>query len=294
MTASTGSAYPSSVEDLMPQVRELMLELGKVPARNEIMRAFKIGAPKANKIIAALAESETPEERGTEVESGMQGQADHGPVRPLRSVPALAPETILLASADPDVPTVDETLPASGEALVTPVVDPGPVQSLPVPDVADVPPLLVVQAESTTVRRVRRWPIVMLALPAFVAIWGGWVGLGRMTGFGPIQLLPGIWDELVINSAITLPIGVEAYAAFAMSVWLSGQAQPIRTRRFAMWSALGSLALGMAGQVAYHLMSSAGVTVAPWLITTFVACLPVVVLGCGAALLHLLHEEGER
>jgi uncharacterized membrane protein YhdT len=115
-----------------------------------------------------------------------------------------------------------------------------------------------------------------------------------MTGFGPIVLLPGIWDELVINSAITLPIGVEAYAAFAMSVWLSGRTRSAQTRRFAMWSALGSLALGMAGQVAYHLMSAAGITVAPWWITTFVACLPVVVLGSGAALLHLIHEEGNH
>jgi hypothetical protein len=275
MTASTGSAYPASVEDLMPQARELMSELGKVPARNEIMRAFKIGAPKANKILAALGESE--------VEPSTQDHADNGPVRALHSVPAFAPETLPLAGLDSDVRPTDEVSPVNVEALVTPVVDPGPV--LPSPGPAQV---------SAVARRIRRWPIVLLALPAFVAIWGGWVGLGRMTGFGPIQLLPGIWDELVINSAITLPIGVEAYAAFAMSVWLSGQTHSARARRFAMWSALGSLALGMAGQVAYHLMSSAGVNVAPWLITTFVACLPVVVLGCGAALLHLLHEEGER
>jgi hypothetical protein len=34
------------------------------------------------------------------------------------------------------------------------------------------------------------------------------------------------------------------------------------------------------------------VTAAPWPITTVVACLPVAVLGMGAALAHLLHESG--
>ncbi|MFI7677193.1 ABC transporter permease [Actinophytocola sp. NPDC049390] len=142
-------------------------------------------------------------------------------------------------------------------------------------------------------RPVPSWPLLLLALPAFVAIWGGWVGLGRLTGFGPIELLPGIWDGLSINSAITLPIGVETYAAFAMRVWLSDATGPARAREFAKWSAFGSLALGMAGQVAYHLMTAAGVTHAPWPITTLVSCLPVVVLGCGAALAHLLHARQE-
>ena len=47
----------------------------------------------------------------------------------------------------------------------------------------------------------------------------------------------------------------------------------------------------MAGQVAYHLMSAAGMVSAPWLVTTFVSCLPVGVLGCGAALAHLLNPR---
>jgi hypothetical protein len=34
-------------------------------------------------------------------------------------------------------------------------------------------------------------------------------------------------------------------------------------------------------------------TVAPWWITTAVACLPVAVLGMGAALAHLLHADHE-
>jgi hypothetical protein len=44
----------------------------------------------------------------------------------------------------------------------------------------------------------------------------------------------------------------------------------------------------MAGQVAYHLLTQAGATRAPWEITTAVACLPVLIFGMAAALTHLI------
>ena len=70
-----------------------------------------------------------------------------------------------------------------------------------------------------------------------------------MTGFGEIRPLPGIWDSLHIDTAVTLPIGVEAYAAFALRAWLtSNPAVSDRTRRFARWSAIAALVLGMAGR----------------------------------------------
>ncbi len=53
----------------------------------------------------------------------------------------------------------------------------------------------------------KRWPLVLIAAPAAVAVWSGWVGLGELCGFGIIHPLPGIWDTLRINTAITLPIG---------------------------------------------------------------------------------------
>jgi hypothetical protein len=71
-------------------------------------------------------------------------------------------------------------------------------------------------------------------------------------------------------------------------VWMSG---PARARRFAMWSAIASLVVGMAGQVAYHLLVAAGFTSAPWPVTTIVSCLPVAVLGMAAALTHLLRRS---
>jgi hypothetical protein len=114
------------------------------------------------------------------------------------------------------------------------------------------------------VQAVRSWPLLVLALPATVAVWSGWVGIGQMTGFGQVYPLPGIVDSLHLDTAVTLPVGVEAYAAYALRAWLSAStAVSARTRRFDRWSAIGSLVLGMAGQVAYHLLTQAGARHAP-------------------------------
>ena len=142
------------------------------------------------------------------------------------------------------------------------------------------------------VRPLRSWPLLVLALPAAVAVWSGWVGIGRLTGFGEVHPLPGIWDSLHLDTAVTLPVGVKAYAAYALRAWLSSStAVSPRTRRFARWSAIGSLVLGMAGQVAYHLLTQAHSRHAPWGITTAVSCLPVLVLGMGAALVHMIRAD---
>jgi outer membrane biosynthesis protein TonB len=134
------------------------------------------------------------------------------------------------------------------------------------------------------------WPLFLLSLPAFVSIWGGWVGMGRLTGFGPINLLPGIAD-FTLDTAITLPIGLETYAAYSMYAWLAAAHLSTSTRRFAKWSALGSLVLGMAGQAAYHVMESTGVEAAPVEIVIAVSAIPVIVLGLGTGLAHAMRKD---
>ncbi len=62
--------------------------------------------------------------------------------------------------------------------------------------------------------------LILIAAPAAVAIWSGWVGLGAMCGFGVVNLLPGIGGGFHLNTAITLPVGVEAYAAYALGRWM--------------------------------------------------------------------------
>jgi hypothetical protein len=87
-------------------------------------------------------------------------------------------------------------------------------------------------------------------------------------------------------------MGVEAYAAYALRAWLArDQVISVWTRGFAKWSAICSFALGMAGQVAYHLLAQAGIARAPWAITTVVSGLPVLVLGMGTALAHMLRAD---
>ncbi|TDU89179.1 hypothetical protein EV138_2739 [Kribbella voronezhensis] len=259
MSTPVRSTYPVPVEDLIPVARKLATELGTLPSRNRIMKEYRIGADKARSILDALAEP-TPE-----------------PVEPrLHAVPSPV-ESEPVAGAG-EMPSASEE---GASPQVTASVDPGIVART--AQAEKVP-----AAASQDARPVRSWPVLLLALPAFVAVWSGWVGLGTLTGFGVVHPLPGIADGFTINSAITLPIGVETYAAFALRVWLSGQV-PVAARTFAKWSALAALVLGALGQVAYHLLEAAGVTQAPWQITTVVACLPVAVLGMGAALAHLVH-----
>jgi hypothetical protein len=256
------SVYPAPVTALLPRARELAADLGELPSRNRLMTEFRIGAPKAKAVLDALQLPDPP--------TGLDPHRLHlVPTEPDR-------DGTVRSAPDPDPALIPMPAPAGASAQATGAVDPGT-------DPASVP-------LPAPVRPVRSWPVLLLAAPAFVAIWSGWVGLGGLTGFGIVRPLPGIWDGLEINTAITLPIGVETYAAYALRAWLSGRVPP-RARRFAKWSAIGSLVLGALGQVAYHLMSAAGMATAPWQITALVACLPVAVLGMGAALAHLLHDE---
>ncbi|GAA2599043.1 ABC transporter permease [Dactylosporangium fulvum] len=292
-TATAPSAYPPPIEALMPQARTLADQTGDIPSRNALMKEFRIGAPKANAIREALTAERTDVD-------------EMPPARALHIVPDLAPDT------EPDTDTAESAeptdAPPAAEVIETAPLATGdghPDTNITMTD-AEGPRAALFkrlrnkrshdELSATTnpaprrTRKPRSWPVWVLAMPAFVAIWSGWVGLGELTGFGVIHPLPGIADGLSLNTAITLPIGVEAYAAYALAVWLS-DVYGASVRRFARWSAIGSLIFGAAGQVAYHLLTAAGVTSAPWPITTAVACLPVAVLGMGAALAHLIHAN---
>jgi hypothetical protein len=142
-----------------------------------------------------------------------------------------------------------------------------------------------------TGHRVRAWPLFLIAAPAAVAVWSGWVGLGELCGFGVIHPLPGIAPSFRLNTAITLPVGVEAYGAYALGAWLM-PGVPEQAKRFARRSAIGALALGTTGQVIYHLLAAAHASRAPWPVVVLVSCLPVVTLGLATGLTHLLRASG--
>lgn len=263
---STTTTTPPSVDDLMPQALDRARRTGRIPSRDRLMTEFRIGRPKAKELYRRLQlESAKLRSRRHRM------RAQTPPVRRALDARLFDPS---------DTPVSPGVGPANPWAYATPVTPGTP------PD-GHRPPELTAPLPAQP-RRVATWPLVLLALPAFVAIWSGWVDLGRLTGFGVVHPLPGIADRVSINTAITLPVGLETYAAYALYVWLSGNVRG-RAERFARRSAIGSLALGAGGQITYHLLVSDG----PWLITTVVACLPVTVLGMGAALRHLVHADGK-
>jgi hypothetical protein len=52
-----------------------------------------------------------------------------------------------------------------------------------------------------------------------------------MTGFGQVHPFPGLWPSFHLNTAITLPVGVEAYAAYALRAWLTTSSlSPVTSR----------------------------------------------------------------
>ncbi|MEU5827551.1 ABC transporter permease [Micromonospora tulbaghiae] len=287
----TAPAPARPLADLMPAARDLAEQVGGIPSRNRIMTELRVGAPKAT----ALREALIAEAAAAEVVPDPWTFAESTDV-PAPVSPAPAGSAAVSASGLGGPEQVSPA-PASGLAETEQVSPPVPAV-YPRAAAVEASPQVAADGHPGTspaprrARRVSTWPLVLIGLPAFVAIWAGWVGLGGLTGFGVVHPLPGIADGFSINTAITLPIGVEVYAAYSLRAWLSGTA-PARARRFAKWSGIGSLVVGALGQVAYHLLVAAGITSAPWWITTAVACLPVAVLGMAAALAHLMHDDAE-
>ena len=285
-----------TVDQLVAEARG-MANGGKLPSPTALKTALRIGWDRANEVherasrsLAAERAAQRREARAKLKRLGSKRRSGRSAIvaAPPSREPAAADLAEALAALAQPVPAVVEDGPAKAVSAPSPVYDHEyPIGPMPVP-VAAVQAVRPVASK----RRPRSWPIALLALPAAVAIWSGWVDMGRLTGFGLVHPFPGIpvLENWRLNTAITLPIGLEAYGAYALSVWLS-QAVPNAARRFAKRSAIGSLVVGAAGQVAYHLMVAAGWTKAPWWITTIVACLPVAVLGLAAGLRRLVHAE---
>ncbi|MGW3854746.1 ABC transporter permease [Micromonospora arida] len=321
--AVNGTKYPQPVAALLPEARKILKEQGEVPARNELMRRFRIGAPKAQELRDLLIAERAREIMARDTTTynlargGTGGASDADLIAAARRVEAdptasdyLRSEArdLLQRHAEPAVDPWDYAEPIGPDPQSAPVVpesvplvapDPTPVVAPVVAEpVEQVEPVSHpgTEGEPEKAKPLVVWPVWVLMLPAFVAVWAGWVELGKLTGFGPVDLLPGFTRDgkplVTLDTAITLPIGMETYAAYALYVWLSGRTSG-KTRRFAMASALIALSLGAGAQITYHLIA-APTTGAPWQITTVVACLPVVVLGIGAALGHLVREDAKR
>ncbi|WAL67228.1 hypothetical protein ORV05_05415 [Amycolatopsis cynarae] len=209
--------------------------------------------------------------------------------------PAVASEPPAVSSGSPaesdNVPDTDE-MPVFAEPVPMPVEAAG--DGLEVLEIQPGPAGDPVLQPVSSGRQPRPWPLLIIGLAAAVAVWSGWVGLGRLCGFGMITPLPGIVDKFQLNTSIVLPLSVEAYGAYALRCWLGSATLSPRTVRFAKISSVSSLAIGAGAQVAYHLMAAANMAAAPWQITMLVACVPVAVLGLASALAKLVTADRQR
>lgn len=290
--------------DPMDLTRRLVLraeQTGETPTPADLVAEYGVRLADAELMTALVGvavrrrAADLPTDIDDEPTSAASGSADIEPVD--------VPEWLTFPPAAPAASNGNGHRPDADYTL--PVVDTGPEPVAPPAEPVEAEPEQVraeVDTDGTaataTVKPVVVWPVWALMFSAFVSVWSGWVGLGERTGYGLMNLLPGFTDKtggplLEVNTAITLPIGMEVYAAYALYVWLSGRV-PTRARKFAMWSAIISLLVGAAGQIAYHLLVESNLSTTPWQITTAVSCVPVAVLGMGAALAHLVRNGGDR
>lgn len=256
---------PAIDPELIARGRKLVVN-GRLPGKRELQKELRVGWDRVNEVLSVLAE---------EIERDalrLRLRARRGAAKRRAQGPRRRRINVCFSGVN---------APAQKPQAVAPV-EPVPVGM----------PEAVQKHPEPARRPVVTWPALLVAAPAFVAIWAGWVAIGKMTGFGPVNLLPGFGSGFTVDTAITLPIGVEAYAGYAFYVALH-RAAPLRARQFAGWSAALAVLLGMGGQTAYHLMSAAGMQLAPWQITTVVSCLPVAVFGVTAALIHMV-RAGEN
>ena len=157
------SAYPAPLDVLIPQAQQWTAELGEIPSRNKLMNQFKIGAKKAAQVRAALTAPDTSRtDTDPIVETG----------RRLHAVPDNGPDQPATEDTTPAAPLPDAvTEPGGGSVTADQVTAPGD----PAP-----PPAPAGRIGSGWLRRMpHSWPLILLALPAFVAIWSG---LGRAGG----------------------------------------------------------------------------------------------------------------
>ena len=147
MTVTTvRSAFPAEVADLLPRARELAAELGGIPSRNRLKAELRVGAPKASAVREALLATDTEPAESS---------------RPWPSWHRLRPWRRPWWTRCPRLRSL------------APVAEPAAV-------VVDVPSVAAQATPAVAVRKpVRSWPVLLLALPAFVAIWSG---LGRAGG----------------------------------------------------------------------------------------------------------------
>lgn len=120
------------------------------------------------------------------------------------------------------------------------------------------------------------WVLAIIAVFALVDVVESWTQVGDKSGYAH-------------GTSWTLTVIVEAFAAYSLWAWFTAPGK--RSRRFAMCSALGVLALSLVGQGASVLAVNA---VPPLWLRVFVKDLPVIVLALIAIMVELRRQDRAR
>ena len=143
-------------------------------------------------------------------------------------------------------------------------------------------------------RTIRSWPLLVLAVPAAAEVWSGWVGIAQKTGFGAGPPAAG---HLVLAPPGHghHPPGRRRVLRGLRAARLAGHRardqRPDPPVRQVVRDLLLRARHGRAGRLPPD--GPGRVTRAPWGITTLVSCLPVLVLGMGTALAHMLRDDAD-
>jgi len=148
LTRTARSAFPTAVDDLIPLAHDYSAELGTTPSINQLKKRFRVGAPKAKILLAALAPAPAEPEPLRPiifVEDEMQKYADQAAFAPPSASvePAIAevPELpTTSADTDPLAGWVPKPLAQPGKPLPPPLLDPAEVALGPWPS-SDAPPV---------------------------------------------------------------------------------------------------------------------------------------------------------
>ena len=103
MTAPTinGTRYPQPIDALLTAARDLDLPDGQAyPSRNRLMREFRIGAPKADELLARLKTGAA--DPAADTTEPIASDPDPAPVVPESAPPVAGPATICVFSRNSD------------------------------------------------------------------------------------------------------------------------------------------------------------------------------------------------
>jgi hypothetical protein len=136
LTRTARSAYPTALDGLIPLARDYAAELDATPTRNQLMKRFRVGAPKAKALLAALAPAPA-ETAPPQLPIVMVEDEAYKFFSPPPTAPATAPSEPDPTETAPPLVITDTRGPEFAEFgnLFRPASEPASV-----PDAADTPP----------------------------------------------------------------------------------------------------------------------------------------------------------